>query len=70
MNALSKDTIFAEKSLLFAKKIPDINKNKGVLLLKRIFSETPYVCVLSYQISSFQDNFNKFKQNQSLKNQP
>ena len=51
MNALSKDTIFAEKSLLFAKKIPDINKNKGVLLLKRIFSETPSYFRTKFQVS-------------------
>ena len=31
----------------------DISKIKEVLMLKGIFSEIKYVCVLSYQISSF-----------------
>ena len=38
--------------LIFCKKYPDIRKIKGVLLLEAIFSETTYVFVLTYQISS------------------
>ena len=40
------------KSWFFAKNA-DISKIKRVLVLKDILSETTYVCVLSYQISSF-----------------
>ena len=39
---------------------PDISKTKGVLVLKSIFSDTTYVCVITYQISSFYYNSNKF----------
>ena len=38
----------------------DMSKTKGILGLKGNFSETKYVCVLSYQISSFLHNSNKF----------
>ena len=38
----------------FSKKNADISKIKEVLVLKGIFSETAYVCILTYQISSFQ----------------
>ena len=31
----------------------DINKIKGVLVLKWMFSKTTYVCVLTHQISNF-----------------
>ena len=34
-------------------KNPDISKGGRALVLKGIFSETTYVCVLTYQISSF-----------------
>ena len=51
--ALSNGTIFAQKSQFFAKKIAVISKRKGVLVLKGIFYETKYVCILMYQISSF-----------------
>ena len=39
--------------LFFLEKHADISKNKRVLVLKGIFSETTYVFVLTYQISSF-----------------
>ena len=39
--------------LIFFQKNADIIKIKGVFVLKSIFSETKYVCVLTYQISSF-----------------
>ena len=42
------------------RKNEDISKIDGVLVLKGIFSETANVCVLTYQISSFQHNFNDF----------
>ena len=51
---LRKGTIFAKKKkLIFFAKNADISKIKGVLVFKGIFSETTYVCVLTYQISSF-----------------
>ena len=36
----------------FLQKIADIIKMKRALVLKGIFSETAYVCVLAHQISS------------------
>ena len=46
-----KGIIFEKKKLIFYNA--DINKIRGVLELKVIFSETTYVSVLTYQISSF-----------------
>ena len=48
--ALSKGTIFVKKMLVFCKKKSNISKIKGVLVLKGIFSETTYVCVITYRI--------------------
>ena len=42
-----------EQNADFFAKIADVSKVKRALLLKYIFSETIYVCVLMYQISSF-----------------
>ena len=42
--------------LFFAQKHSDISKIGGVLVLKGIFSETTYVCLLIYQILSFYNN--------------
>ena len=39
--------------VFFCKKNANISKIKEVLVLKGIFSETTYVCILTYQISSF-----------------
>ena len=50
--ALSKGTILAKKCYFFAKNA-DISKIKRALVLKRIFSETTYECVLTHQISIF-----------------
>ena len=50
--ALSKGTLFAKNVLIFCKN-NNIRKIEGVLLLKGIFSETTYVCVLTYQVSNF-----------------
>ena len=47
---------FAKKMLFFAQKHSDISKIGGVLVLKGIFSETTYVCLLIYQILSFYNN--------------
>ena len=49
--ALSKGTIFA-KNAAFLQNVLRSAKLR-VLVLKGIFSETTYVCVLTYQISSF-----------------
>ena len=35
--------------LIFCKKNADISKIEKVVVLKSIFSETKYVCVLTYQ---------------------
>ena len=66
--------------LTFCKKTADISKMKRVLVLTDKFSETAYVCVLTYQISSFKRNSNKFltevsfapspQQNKPLKTPP
>ena len=58
---LSKSTIFA-KNTDFLQKNADISKIKWVLVLKIMFSETTYVCLFTYQISSFQHTFNSFRQ--------
>ena len=50
--ALSKNTIPAKK-YCFLQKHAGISKIDGVLVLKGVFSETTYVCVLAYQIWSF-----------------
>ena len=50
--SLSKLAIFA-KMLIFAKKNADISNIKLVLVLAGIFSKIKYLCVLTYQISSF-----------------
>ena len=39
--------------LIFLQKNADISKVKEGLELEEIFSETTYVCVLTYKISSF-----------------
>ena len=41
---LSKGTIFAKKMPFFLQKNADINKIKGVLVLKRMYFETTYAC--------------------------
>ena len=41
------------KVLFFAKKCWFLAKKKSWRALKGVFSETTYVCVLSYEISSF-----------------
>ena len=45
--------LFLLKNAEFLLKNRDISKIKKVLVLKSIFSKTTYVCVLTYQISSF-----------------
>ena len=40
-------TFFCQKMLIVCKKTGDISKIKEVLVLKSIFSETTYVCVLT-----------------------
>ena len=49
----SKGTIFVKTAIFCKNKNTDINKIKKVQALKGIFSETTYLCVLMYQISSF-----------------
>ena len=49
---LSKGTIVAKKCWFFAKNV-DMSKIKRLLVLKGIFSETIYLCLPKYQISSF-----------------
>ena len=46
--AFVKGTIFAKKHLFFVKNT-DVSKIKRILVLKGIFSETAYVCVLRCQ---------------------
>ena len=51
--ALRKGIIFGKKCWFFVKINADISTIEEVMLLKGIFSETTYVCVVTYQISSF-----------------
>ena len=46
------EVLFLAKNADFFQKKSDINKIKGVLVIKVIFFKTAYVCVLTYQISS------------------
>ena len=52
--------LFLPKNAEFLQKNADISKVKRALVLKGIFSETTYVCVLMYQISRFWRNSNEF----------
>ena len=54
----SKGTIFAENAHFFQKNA-GFSQIKRALVLKDIFSEAIYMCVLTYQISSFYHNPNK-----------
>ena len=66
---MDKGTIFTKKIFFFWQKDADISKIKKTLVLKGIFSETTYVCILTYQISSF--NFTPAPpQNGPLKSPP
>ena len=47
------EVLFFQKNADFLQKKADITKIKGVLILKNIFSKTTYVCILTYEISSF-----------------
>ena len=51
--ALSKGTILTKKNTDFLQKNADISKIKRALVLKGIFSETKYECVLTCQIWGF-----------------
>ena len=52
--AFSKYTIFAKNTDFLQKnKNFDISQIKRALVLKGIFSDTEYMCVLKYQIWSF-----------------
>ena len=64
-----KTYIFINSNLLSKKKNADISKIKRVLVLKGIFSETAYVCVLTYQISKTSKNTST-PQNAPLKSPP
>ena len=46
---LVKVLFLIKKMLIFCKKNAEISKIKVVLVLKGIFSETTYVCVLTHQ---------------------
>ena len=48
--------LFFTKNADFLQKNAEINKIKGVLVLKGIFYETTYVFVLTYQIWSLEHN--------------
>ena len=50
---LNKGTIIDNKNAEFLQKNAGISIIKEVLVVKSIFSETTYLCVLTYQISSF-----------------
>ena len=56
--ALSNGTVFAKNMLTFCEN--NDGKIEGVLVVKGIFSETTFVCVHTYQISSFWRNSNEF----------
>ena len=50
---MSKSIIFAKKCCFFLQRNADISKINWVLVVKAIFFETTYVCVLTCHISSF-----------------
>ena len=50
--ALSLDTIFAKKVLIFLQRNAEISKTKGVMVLKGVSSETSSAYVLMHQIIS------------------
>ena len=52
---------FGQKIVFFLQKDTEISKIKRALVMKGTFSETTYVCVLTYQISSFQHISNKLQ---------
>ena len=52
--------LFFTKNADFLQKNAEINKIKGVLVLKGIFYETTYVFVLTYQIWSLEHNSKTF----------
>ena len=56
----SSHTITLSEGISFAKNA-DINKIKKALVIKIIFSETVYVCVLTYQISRLQSDSKNFQ---------
>ena len=60
---LSIGTILTKKKLIFCKRNSGISKIMEVLELKGIFSESTYayICVPTYQISSFQHISNEFQ---------
>ena len=47
------------KNTNFLQKYTDISKIKRTLVLKGIFSETAYVCVITYENASLQLNSNE-----------
>ena len=50
---LNKGTIIGKKNAEFLQKNAGVSIIKEVLVVKSIFSGTTYLCVLTYQISSF-----------------
>ena len=52
--------LFFTKNADFLQKNAEINKIKGILVLKGIFYETTYVFVLTYQIWSLEHNSKTF----------
>ena len=76
---MSKGTIFVKKTEDFLQKNSDISRTKRALVLKVVFSETKYACVLTCQIESFYHNSKEFgqglilpspSQNEPLKSPP
>ena len=53
-------TLLFDKNTDFLEVNASIRKIKGVLVLKVVFSEATYVCVLTYQVASLQYNSNEF----------
>ena len=52
--------LWVKVMVIFLQKNANISKIKGILVLESILSKTTYVCVLTYQISSFWHNSNEF----------
>ena len=57
----TKKIYYCQTILIFLKNNAGISKIEMGLVLKGTFSETKYLFVLTFQISSFQHNPNKFK---------
>ena len=58
--------LFLPKYVDFLQENADISKIKGLLVLKGIFSETKYLCILTYQIQISSIILTSFRQGEGV----